>query len=79
VLIPQQPNDIYFKKAFKKNLKTKVRMTIIHMPWQRTLAQVVKLTILVGKEMLVKRKNMARYHQDFNVEKSYDFDEEEEH
>ncbi len=54
-------------------------MTIINMPWQRALAQVVKLAILVGKEMLVKKKNMARYHQDFNVEKSYDFDEEEEH
>ncbi len=47
-------------------------MTIINMPWQRTLAQVVKLTILVGNDVLVKRKNMARYHQDFNVEKSYD-------
>jgi hypothetical protein len=49
------------------------------MPWQRTLAQVVNLTILIGNDVLVKRKNMARYHQDFNVEKSYDFDEEEEH
>jgi hypothetical protein len=79
VLIPQQPDDIYFKKAFKENLKTKVSMTIINMPWQRTLAQVVKLAILVGNEMFIKRKNRVKYHQDFNVEKSYDFDEEDEH
>jgi len=40
-------------------------MTIIGMP-QRTLVEVVESTIVVEEEMLIRRRNMARYRQESN-------------
>ncbi len=36
-VIPQRPDDIYLRKAFKEGLQNKVKMAIINMP-RRTLA-----------------------------------------
>jgi len=46
VVIPQQPNDIYLREAFREWLRFKLKMVIISMP-RRTLAKLVKFTILV--------------------------------
>jgi hypothetical protein len=40
-------------------------MTIIGMP-RKTLAKVVESTITIEEKMPVRRRNMARYCQDFN-------------
>jgi hypothetical protein len=43
-IIPQQHDDICFCEAFRKGLRTKVKMAIINMS-QKTLAEVTKSTI----------------------------------
>ncbi len=48
-----------------------MKMAIIGMP-QKTLVKVAKLAIAIEEEMLVRRKNMAKYCQDFD---SDEFDE----
>jgi len=62
VVIPQQLDDIYFREAFREGLWTKVKMLIINMPW-RTLAEVAKSAITMEEKLLVRWKNIARYHQ----------------
>jgi hypothetical protein len=48
------------KEALREGLKIKIKMAIISMS-QRTLAKVVELTIMIEEEMLIRRKNIARY------------------
>jgi hypothetical protein len=42
-------------------------MAIISM-LRKTLVKVTKLTIMIEEEMLVRKKNIMRYHQDSNNE-----------
>jgi hypothetical protein len=69
-------DDIYLKETFKKGLRTKVKMAIIGIP-RRTLAEMVELTIVVEKEMPIRRRNMAKYCQDFNSDEFDESDEDE--
>jgi hypothetical protein len=64
VVIPQPLHDIYLREAFREGLRTKVKMAIISMS-RRTLA---KVAIMIEEEMLVRRNNIARYHQEFDGE-----------
>ncbi len=41
----------------------------------KTLAKVIESTIMIKEEMPIRKKSIARYHQDSNSEKSKDFDE----
>jgi acetoin utilization deacetylase AcuC-like enzyme len=77
-MVISQPllHDIYLRKFFKEGLKTKVKMAIISM-LQKTLGKVTKSTILIEEEMLVRRKNITRYHQESYIEELEEFDEEE--
>jgi hypothetical protein len=50
-------------------------MAIISMS-RRTLAKVAKSTIMIEKEMLVRRNNITRYHQEFDNKESKYFDDE---
>jgi hypothetical protein len=76
MVIPQQPHDIYLSEAFRKGLRTKIKMVIISM-LQKTLAKISKSTIMINEEMSIRKKSIARYHQDSDSEESKDFDEEE--
>ncbi len=51
-------------------------MAIIGMP-RRTLAKMVESTIVVEKEMPIRRRNMARYCQDSNSDEFDESDEDE--
>jgi hypothetical protein len=53
-----------------------MKMAIIGVS-QRTLIEVAKLVIAIEEEMLVRRRNMARYHQDFDSDESNELDDEE--
>ncbi len=64
MVIPQPLHDIYLREAFREGLRTKVKMAIISMS-RRTLA---KVAIMIEEEMLVRRNNIARYHQEFDGE-----------
>ncbi len=76
VVIPQQPNDIYLRETFRDGLWTRVKIVIISMPW-KTLAKVTKSEIIVEEKLLVRWKNIARYHQaNFDNEESNEKDEE---
>jgi hypothetical protein len=76
VIIPQPLRDIYLREAFKEGLKTKVKKAIISMLC-KTLAELVELAIMIEEEMLVRRKNIARYRQESNNEELKDYNEEE--
>ncbi len=53
VVIPQQPHDMYLRKAFGEGLKPKVKMAIISMS-QSFLAKVEELAIMIKEEMPIK-------------------------
>ncbi len=72
MIIPQRPHYIYLKEASKKGWKTKVKMTIISM-LRKTLAKVAKSTIMIEREMPIRKKSIAKYHQDYDNEESKDF------
>ncbi len=75
VVIPQQPNDIYFCEAFRKGLQTKVKMAIISMS-RRILVEVSESTITMENKLPMKQKNITRYHQaNPNNEELYEEDE----
>ncbi len=59
-LIPQQPDKIYLREAFREGLRTKMKMAIISMP-RKTLTEVAKFAILVEKKLFMRRNSMARY------------------
>jgi hypothetical protein len=44
--------------------------------FQKTLAEVIELTIMIEEEMSVRKKYISRYQQDFDSEESEDFEEE---
>ncbi len=76
-VILQQPNDIYRHEAFWNGLWTKVKIVIISMPW-RTLAEITKSMIIVEEELLVRWKNIARYHH-VNLDNEESNEEDEDH
>jgi hypothetical protein len=78
-IIPRQLYDIYLREAFKEGLQTKMKMTIINMP-RRTLTKVAESVILIEEELLVRWKNMAKYHpNNFDSDESENNDDEHEH
>ncbi len=44
---------------------------------QKSLVEITKLTMMMEKQMQVRKKNIARYCQDFAIEELKDFDKEE--
>jgi hypothetical protein len=67
---------IYLRETFRKGLKTKVKMEIIGMP-RRILVDIAESTIAIEEEMPIRRRNMARYHQDFDTESNESNDEKQ--
>jgi hypothetical protein len=51
-------------------------MAIVGMP-QRTLAKVVESTIAIEEKMSIRKRNMARYCQDFDSDEYDELDDEE--
>ncbi len=59
-IIPQHPNDGYWRKTFSQGLHAKLKKTLIGMP-RVTLVQMANSTIVFEDKLLVKRKNMVKH------------------
>ncbi len=59
MVIPQQPDDIYLREAFREGLRTKMKMAIISM-LRRTLVKMAESEILVEEKLHVRQNNMVK-------------------